>query len=461
MKRALVWLLLLALVGCAGPRPSAPPDTGLDTPATWRTPPASGAMVDATWWQAFGDPMLTQVVEKALQHNVDIALAAQRVEEARAQFRLADAQLTPTVTAVAGGERTRGLNAFGRPVTQNLGRVGVDISYEVDLFGRLATASAAARASLLANEAARDTVRLAVAASAAGGYVSLRALDARLALLHDTLDARAESLRVVRRRAETGYAATLDLQQAQADYHATEQLIPATELAIRRQEDALSLLLGESPRAIERGAALDTVALPDVPVSVPSALLRQRPDIAQAELQLVAADRSLDVARDAFLPTVRIGAFGGYVDSTLIADPVGIFSLGGSILAPIFEGDRLHAQADGAAARRNQAAYAYRKAALTAFSEVEDALAAVQRNAEQEGMISAQRDALARVLTTATSRYRAGYSPYLEQLDAQRQLLSAELSRVQSRADRIAAIIRLYQSVGGGWQAPRVAQQSS
>src|SRR5262249_49296081 len=153
MRRTFFALLLaLALAGCAGPRPSAPPESALDAPAAWRTAPASGAVVEATWWQAFGDPVLSLVVEKALQHNVDVAFAAQRVEEARAQFRLADAQLTPTVTAVAEGERTRGLNAFGRPVTQNLGRVGLDLSYEVDLFGRLATASAAAKASLLATE---------------------------------------------------------------------------------------------------------------------------------------------------------------------------------------------------------------------------------------------------------------------------------------------------------------------
>jgi NodT family efflux transporter outer membrane factor (OMF) lipoprotein len=452
MKRALLLLVALALAACAGPRQSAPPESAFDAPADWRSAPGSSGTVDAAWWRAFGDPVLAEIVEKALQHNVDIALAAQRVEEARAQFRFAEAQLTPSVAAVGEGARSRSLNAFGRPAQQTAGQAAIELSYEVDLFGRLATASAAARASLLATEAARDTVKLAVAASAAGGYISLRALDARLSLLHDTLQARAESLRVVRRRAETGYAATLDLQQAQADYYATEQLIPATELAIRRQEDALSLLLGENPRAIERGAALDAVALPEVPVSLPSALLRHRPDIAQAELQLVAADRSLDVARDAFLPTIRIGAVGGYVDSTLIGDPVRIFSLGGSILAPIFEGGRLQARADAAAARRNEAAYAYRKAALTAFREVEDALASVDRTAAQEDMIRAQRDALARALTTATNRYRAGYSPYLEQLDAQRQLLSAELSRVQSRADRLAAVIALYQSLGGGWQ---------
>ena len=144
--------------------------------------------------------MLEEIVERALQHNVDIALAAERVEEARAQFRLADAQLTPRVDAVAEGARSRSLNAFGRPQQQTAGQAAIELSYEVDLFGRLATASAAAKASLLATEAARDTVRLAVAASAAGGYVSLRALDARLAILHETLEARAESLRVVRRR---------------------------------------------------------------------------------------------------------------------------------------------------------------------------------------------------------------------------------------------------------------------
>ena len=452
MKHLSLLLVALLLAACAGPRPSAPPDSAFDVPAAWRAAPASDASVDAAWWRGFGDPVLSQIVETALRHNVDIALAAQRVEEARAQFRFADAQLTPSVAALAEGGRSRSLNAFGKPVQQNAWQAELAISYEIDLFGRLASASAAARASLLASEAARDTVRLAVAASAASGYISLRALDARLALLHDTLEARAESLRVVRRRAESGYAATLDLQQAQAEYHATEQLIPTTELAIRRQEDALSLLLGTNPRAVERGVALDTVTLPEVPVSLPSSLLRHRPDIAQAELQLVATDRSLDVARDAFLPTIRIGAAGGYVDSSLIGDPTRIFSIGDSILAPIFEGGRLQAQADAAAARRNQAAYAYRKVALTAFREVEDALATVDRTAAQEEMISAQRDALARVLKTATNRYRAGYSPYLEQLDAQRQLLTAELSRVQSRADRLAAIIGLYQSLGGGWQ---------
>ena len=184
---------------------------------------------------------------------------------------------------------------------------------------------------------------------------------------------------------------------------------------------------------------------------LPADLLRRRPDIAQAEQQIVAADRSLDSARAAFLPSIRLGASGGYVDSTLIQDPVGIFSIGGSILAPLFEGGRLHAQADTAAARRDQAAYFYRRVALNSFREVADALAAVQRTSEQELALRQQRDALARALVQATNRYRAGYSSYLEQLDAQRGLLSADLSLVQANSDRLTAAVSLFQALGGGW----------
>jgi outer membrane protein TolC len=180
-------------------------------------------------------------------------------------------------------------------------------------------------------------------------------------------------------------------------------------------------------------------------------LLRSRPDIAQAEQQMIAADRSLDAARAAFMPDIRLSAAGGYVASTLIPDPVRIFSLGGSILAPLFEGGALRAQADAAAARRDQAAYGYRRTALAAFRDVEDALAAIQRSAEQEKALAGQRDALAIALRLATNRYLAGYASYLDKLDAQRGLLAAELQLVQAHADTLTAQVALYQSLGGGW----------
>jgi outer membrane protein, multidrug efflux system len=210
-------------------------------------------------------------------------------------------------------------------------------------------------------------------------------------------------------------------------------------------------LLGENPGPVARGAELYAIAEPSVPASLPSQLLRRRPDIIAAENDLVASERTLDRARAAFMPQIRLAASGGYVGADLLPDnPVDVFNLGASILAPIFDAGRLNAQQHVAAARRDRAAYAYQRTALNAFSEVEDALAAVSRTREQEQSLSVQRDALAHALTLATNRYRAGYSPYLEQLDAQRGLLSADLQLVQVRTDRLNAAVTLYEALGGG-----------
>jgi outer membrane protein TolC len=181
--------------------------------------------------------------------------------------------------------------------------------------------------------------------------------------------------------------------------------------------------------------------------------LRRRPDIAASEQQLAAADHALDAARDAFMPDFQLAATGGLVGSNLVpGSPFAIWSLGGSILAPIFSAGRLEAQQDAATARRDQAAFAYRRTALTAFKEVEDSLSAVQRNEEQVKALAAERDSEQHALVLATHRYREGYSPYLDQLDAERGLLSAQLSLVQARTDQLNAIVTLYQSLGGGWR---------
>lgn len=452
MRRASACIAVAMLAACAGPRPSAPPDAAVIPPSAWRGGTSADEMT-ATWWQDFGDPVLTNLVERALANNVDIAIAAARVEEARAQFAAARGQLLPRAELAAGGRRERFLGALGRSEYQTAEQETIQLSYDLDLFGRLRSASAAARASLLATLAAQDNLMLAVASSAAAGYIGLRALDARLAVVRETVVARADSLRIAQRRAQSGYATRLELEQAEAELHATEQLIPALALAIARQENGLSILLGENPRAIERGATLFALTAPAAPSMLPSELLRRRPDIAQAEHLIVAADHSLDAARAAFLPRIQLGASGGYVDSTLIADPVAIFSIGGSVLAPLFEGGRLRAQANAAAARRDQSAYFYRKVALNAFREVEDALATYQRSWEQKLILQRQRDALAQALLHATNRYRAGYSSYLEQLDAQRGLLSADLSLVQASNDHLRAAVNLFQALGGGWKS--------
>jgi len=460
MKRAAL-LSLALLAACAGPRPEIPPEAAVTAPQGWRNDPgAAPADVNPAWWQGFGDPVLTRVVETALAHNVDIAIAAERVAEARGQFHFSVSQRWPDISGVAEGDRQRDVNpGFGFPENQTAGQGEVSVSFDLDLFGRLAEASEAAKAQLLASQAAWDNVRLAVAATAASGYVTLRALDARLDVLRRTLADRAESFRIARRRAEVGYASKLDLAQAEADYRTAEQQIPAVELAIARQEDGLSILLGDNPRAIERGVALGALALPDVPAAVPASLLRRRPDLVAAEEQLVAADHALDSARAAFMPDIRLSADGGLVGSTLIASPVQVFSLGGGILGPILDFGRLEAQQETVAARRNQAAFAYRKTALTAFREVEDSLAAIRHLKDQEASVTAQREVLARALRLATNRYRSGYSPFLDQLDAERGLLASELALVQIESDRLTAAVTLYQALGGGWSDTAVVEK--
>ncbi|MCU6455338.1 efflux transporter outer membrane subunit [Sphingomonas sp. A2-49] len=444
-------MLSLALAGCIGPRPQAPTASAVVLPPAWRTALGTGEPVRADWWGAFGDPVLSALVARALAGNVDLAAAAARIDEARAAARLAAAQRTPTLGGSLPGTTGQTVSPFGTPSDAFGAQPAITASYDLDLFGRLRFASRAAQAQLLASEGARDTVRLAIASGVASGYVTLRALDQRLAVAKATLTARTEALRIARRRAEAGYTSNLELHQAEAEYRATQQLVPAAQLAISRQENALSLLLGTNPGPIPRGQPLDRLLAPAIPDGLPADLLRRRPDLFQAEQTLVAADRTLDSARAAMLPNVALTGSAGVVLSTALANPIGVFSIGASILSPIFDGGRLRAQNDVAVARRDQAAFAYRRSALTAFQEVDNALAGVSRSGEQAVALGLQVDALAAALRNASNRYRAGYTSYIEQLDAQRGLLTAELALVQARADRINAYVALYQAMGGGW----------
>ena len=452
--RALVLALSVALASCAGVRRDAPVDSAVRAPDAWHAPTSNAQMSPPhDWWKSFDDATLDDLVGEALLHSDDIALASTRVEEARAQFHLAHAQRLPNIGFSAVGARARDLNpGFGVAEEQSAGEAELQASFDTDLFGRLKASSQAARAALLSTEDARDTVRLAVASSVASAYLTLTALDARLKIVRQTLEARRNELHVEQRRFDAGYSSALDLTQAQAELAATEQLIPATQLAIAKTENGLSVLLGRTPGAIARGTAFDQLTVPTVPVAIPSVVVRSRPDVAAAENRLAATDHALDAARAAFLPDIQLAVSGGIVGSTLI-DPshIGIWSLGGSILAPLFDSGRLQAQQDAATAQRDEAAFAYRKTVLGAFHEVEDDLAAVALDEEQDEALVRQRDVLTRTLQLATRRYREGYSSYLDQLDAQRSLLSAELALVQSHLDRFNAAVSLFQATGGGW----------
>ncbi|MGA6099159.1 efflux transporter outer membrane subunit [Stutzerimonas marianensis] len=446
-------LVATALLGCAPPRQPIPPEAQVETPTGWRDEVARPAPVSAYWWRQFGDSQLTALVDAALANNTDVLIAASRVEQAREQIRLSRASLLPNLDAVFGAQRTRELSVLGLTHTTAF-QPGVQVSYEIDLWGRLRRLRDAAELQYQASEAERDTLRLAIASTAAQGYVSLLSLDDQLRVTHETLESRAEALRVAEDRAALGYTSELELSQAQSEYEATAQLVPQLEQAIREQENALSLLTGRLPGDIRRGAALFTLKAPPAPGALPSTLLRRRPDIRQAELLLAASDLNLQAQRDRYLPQVQLSASLGrlFVDS-LDYDPVRVWDLGASVLAPIFDAGRLEAGVNLANAQRNQAAFAYRAAALQAFREVEDSLSAVDNLAQQRERVDARREVLERSLTYAQDRYRGGYSSYLETLDAQRNLFNTELAVVQLRESQLNALIRLYQVLGGGWQS--------
>jgi NodT family efflux transporter outer membrane factor (OMF) lipoprotein len=260
-------------------------------------------------------------------------------------------------------------------------------------------------------------------------------------------------LSLARSRQQQGYASKLELAQAESEYRATAQAVPQLELAASRTEHALRVLLGATPGAVERGTPLSAIALPALPdAGLPSVLLQRRPDIAVSESQLVASDAQLAAAKAQLLPSLRLTAsFGTVGASVWHGDPFTLWSLGGSVLAPIFDGGRLRAQVDASASRRDQALIGYEKTVLTAFAEVEDQLAALSYIVRQENELKAQRSALQEALRIAHNRFRAGYSSYLEELDAQRSLFGAEQLSVQLRADLLSAHVNLYRALGGGW----------
>jgi NodT family efflux transporter outer membrane factor (OMF) lipoprotein len=454
-------LLPLLLAACRIPV-QEPPASTLEVPAGWRThesvqPARVGpdAAVERAWWRAFGDPALDALVARALAHNGDLRTAQSRLQEYQARIRVAHAAQEPSLAFSGGPSRGRVIGPSGTPIETTSVAGNVQAAYELDPFGRLEAATRAARFDYAAQQAAADAVALSVAANTASGYLNLRGLDAQLALARATLQSRQQSLDLARRQFEVGYSSRLELSQAEAEYRNTAAAVPQLERAITQQENALSLLLGASPGPVARGAGLIALQPPGIAPGLPSELLRRRPDIAQAERTVSAADASLAAARDQMLPALRLTASVGSTARSLpdlLGGGTALWSVGGSVLAPLFDAGRLRAQAEISASLRDRAVFAYESVVRNAFAETENALAGVERLREQLAEAEARRVAAAEVLRIAHNRYRNGYSSYLEELDAQRNAFSAENTVLQLRASWLAAHVDLYRALGGGWR---------
>lgn len=452
-------LAALLLTACA-PLPRAVPDNAqVQLPDTWTE--AATDTTDTTdttdklpsdWWRQLGDARLDALVDEALAHNNDLLTALARVDEARANWAGFDAARSPILNASAGAQTGRSLGAFGPTQTRSV-QPGLQASWELDLWGRLSQQSQAAGQRLQASQADRDAVALSVAAATVQTYVDLRSLQEQWRIAQATVQSRTRALALAQDQQRVGYTSQLQLTQAEAELHSVQQQAQQLDLAIQRQASALNLLLGRAGGRIPAGATLQELRLPPVPASLPSQLLERRPDIARAAHLLVAADHTLQAQRAAFMPQVSLSASAGsLIINALDYNPLTVWSLGGSLLAPLFDGGRREAALDAATAQRDQAAYAYRGTVLSAFADVETALTGNVRLAQQTRQAVQRREVLQRSLGFAHDRYEAGYASYLEELDAQRNLFQAELAVATLRQAELDNRVQLYKALGGGWK---------
>ena len=451
---------LLAAQGCAvQPDYKRPP---VELPVAWKESAQNPAR-DGNWWRVYADPALERLLEEALARNSNLQLAAARVDEARALLAQADAAFYPSVDATFSRDRSlssaaTGLLPPGAARERNNYRGALNVAYEVDLWGRLRTTAQAAQADLLASEAARETVRIALAADVAKGYFALRALDSQVEATRRTLALRGEGLKLQRKRLDGGVISEYDYRQLEAEAAAARAQLPPLERDREIQEAALAVLLGRSPKAImdgsvsrneESGAQL----LPAVvPSGLPSELLLRRPDLAEAEQRLVAANARVALARAAYFPSVQLTGFLGseaQALSSLFSGPAGIWQFAAAVAAPIFAGGRLEAQVGAAEAREKQALAGYQGAIQNAFREVRVALAAQSRARESFEAEGARAAALGSALRLARLRYDNGLASQLDVIDAERNLLAAEIARHEALRAQRAAVADLYKALGG------------
>jgi multidrug efflux system outer membrane protein len=422
------------------------------------------------WWHLYADATLDQLEEEALAHNSDIQVAAARVLEMRAQAGITGADQYPTVSAHVMDSRTENtmLGSVPRPTTiprtVNLAHASLDASYELDLWGKLRRASEAARADLLSAESAKETVRLTLTTQVAQQYFALVALDAQEVAVQRLLASRQERMGLNKKQLEVGVLSEYDLHQAEADVATVQSQLVSISLARNKQETALTLLLGRSPRdvmssSVQRGSPSLPVAT--VPEGLPADLLLRRPDLRDAEQRLVALNARIGVARAQYFPSISLTSYVGgesVAFSDLFTGPARIFQFAANVTQPIFNAGRLGYMVDVADARREQALIQYKQAVANAFGDVRNALSAQDSARQVLTYESARSEALASAYKQAELRYKAGIASRLELLDVERNYLQAQLNRLDAERAQRSAVADLFKALGGGWKNQELAK---
>ena len=449
------------LAGCAvGPNYHRP---AVQTPSTFRdlnensqVQAQAASYADLPWWQVFQDPQLQELIRTALKQNYNLQIATERINAARAQLVVTRSNLFPQVQGngnFSGGKESTFQTKF------NFLTLTADAAFQLDLFGKLRRATEASRAQLLATEDAKQTVVLTLVSDVASDYFALRALDLQLEITQGTVEAQEDAVRLTNLRLNHGVATKLDVLQAQQVLDTANAEIPDLERQVAQEENAISILLGNYPQAIQRGKPLVEQPLPpEVPPGLPSTLMERRPDIREAEQNLVAANAEIGVAKAEFFPQISLtgsggGAFGrSSAFSSLMSSQIATWSYGAQVSQPILTGGALRGNLRLAEAQHQQALIAYKQAIQQAFTDVSDGLIGYQKFHEVRVRQEASVADLQESVRLSNMRYKGGTTTYLEVLDGQRSLFSAELTLAQARGSEYQSLVQLYRALGGGWQ---------
>ena len=454
-------IVLVLVAGCAvGPNYKRPP---MSVPTDYRaamTAPAAPAssLGNENWWQVYQDPVLVQLIHTALEQNYDVRIAATRVLEAQAQLGIIRANQLPSASIssdVFSQQNAKVTNVF--PAYQvNAGDLNLGVIWNLDFWGKYRRQTEAARAQLLATKWGQQAVISSLVANVATAYFQLRALDSEFEISKRTLASRQQSLQLTHTLESHGGASGLDVSQAEQLLYTASETIPDLERQIQQQENVLSILLGENPGSIPRGRSLIEQPVPDsVPAGLPSELLERRPDIRQAEENVVAANAQIGVAKAAFFPSISLTGMGGLESNALnrfISAPSETWYGAFSVSQPLFEGGALRSGLRLSRAQYQEEVFSYQQAVQNALEQVSNALIANQKDREfreQQELLTkaAQRtDELSEVL------YNNGGAAYLQVLTAETNYFSAELNLVQAQLNERLALVQLYQALGGGWQ---------
>lgn len=458
---ALSALLVLGLNGCMVGPDYTRPDVAAPEAFRFQEPEAADP-ADTAWWQQFDDPVMEGLINEALANNKDLRIAAARVEEFAGALTSTRAALFPQIGYGAAGSRDRFSEQLGTPASPGVPNPRItyqallSASWEIDLWGRIRRESEAAQAGLFATEEARRGVVLALVSATAVGYTSLRTLDKQLEIARATAKSYRETLDLFELRYAGGVVSLVQVSQIRSQYEFALAQVPLLEALVARQEHALSALLGRNPGPILRGKPIEQLKLPPVPAGLPSDLLARRPDVLQAEQDLIAANARIGAARALYFPTLSLTGAVGTASAELddlFTGPARTWSYAGSLVGPIFTFGLIEGLVAQSEARQRQLLANYERSIQTAFREVDDALIDARKSRERLAAQERRVQALQDYARLATLRYDNGYTSYLEVLDALRSLFEAELDFADSYGQVFTALVNTYKAMGGGWVA--------